>query len=84
LAPGVFVWANVCRFAKIACPLIERCVQVANLDPNPVRHAIVVVAAVVVGGRWEGARKGIDPGAGTDATLIAVQARHVRVGASRA
>lgn len=83
LAPGVFMRTNVCGFSKIDCARILCRVQVANLDPDPVRHAVVVVAAVVVSGRWERSSKGIDPGARTDASLIAIQARHVRVGAAR-
>lgn len=63
LAPGVFMRTNVGGFSKIGCARILRRVQVAGLDPDPVRHAVMVVAAVVVGGRWEGASKGIDPGA---------------------
>jgi hypothetical protein len=63
LAPGVFMRTNVGGFSKIGCARILRRVQVAGLDPDPVRHPVMVVAAVVVGGRWEGASKWIDPGA---------------------
>jgi len=63
LAPGIFMRANVCGFAKIPGIWIHCCVQVVDLNPDPMRHAVVVVAVVVVGGRWEGASKGIDPGA---------------------
>jgi hypothetical protein len=63
LAPGIFMRSNVCGFAEIRRIWIQCRVQVAVLDPDPVRHAVVVVAVVVVGGRWEGASKGIDPGA---------------------
>lgn len=50
MAPGVFVRANVGRFAKIGRTWILCCVQIANVDPDPVRYAVVVVSVVVVGG----------------------------------
>ena len=51
LTPGVFMWANVYRFAKIGRPLIKVLVEIVDFHANPVRHAIVVVAAVIVRGR---------------------------------
>ncbi len=63
LAPGVFMRTDVCGLAEIGRIWIHCCVQVVDRNPDPMRHAVVVVAVVVVGGRWEGASKGIDPGA---------------------
>jgi hypothetical protein len=36
LAPGVFMWANVCRFAKIGRPLIKVLVEIVDFHANPV------------------------------------------------
>ena len=74
LAPGVLVWTKVSGFAKISRTRILRCVQVADVNSDPVRHAVVVVASVIVGVRWKGSGKGIDPGARADAGLAAIQA----------
>ena len=48
LAPGVFMRANVCRFAEIGGPRVEIGVQVVDFHADPVRHAVMVMAAVVV------------------------------------
>jgi len=50
LAPGVFVGADVCRFAKIGRTWIQACIQVRDVHADPVRNAVVTVAAVIVGG----------------------------------
>ena len=84
LAPGVFVRANVCRFAEIGCALIEVCVQVVDLNADPVRHAVVGVAAVIVGAGGKSACERVDPCARTDLVLIPIQAGDVRIGAARA
>lgn len=41
---------NVCGLSKIGRARILCRIQVADLDPDPVRHAVVVVSVVVVGG----------------------------------
>ena len=41
----------------------SRGIDIADLDPDPVRDAVVRVAVVVVGGRWISACKWIDPAA---------------------
>ena len=74
LAPGVLVWTKISGFAEIGCPRILSCVQVTAFNSDPVRHAVVLMAIVVVGGRWKGSGEGIDPGTRTDAVLVAVQA----------
>lgn len=61
LAPRVLMRSNVCGFAEIRRIWIQCRIQVAVLDPDPVRHAVMCVPVVVVGGRWEGASEGIDP-----------------------
>src|ERR1043166_7164816 len=84
LAPCVFMRADVCRLSKVARPSVLRGVEIANVHPDPVRHAIVTVAAVVVRIRREISRERIDPCARSDLVLVAVQAGGVRVGTSRA
>ena len=49
LAPGIFMRTDVCGFAKIEGARILRGVQVANLDPDTVRNAVVIVVGVVIG-----------------------------------
>ena len=74
LAPGIFMRADIGGFAKISRTRIFARDQITRLHANPVRHAVVMVAAVVVGIRWEGTGKGIDPGTRADAVLVAVEA----------
>src|SRR5438552_2062839 len=52
LAPGVLVWTKISGFAKIGRTRILCRVQVADINPDPVRHAVVMVASVIVGARW--------------------------------
>jgi hypothetical protein len=49
LAPGVFMRANIGRFAKITGSRICPRSQVSHVNQDPVRHAVMVVAGVVVG-----------------------------------
>jgi hypothetical protein len=65
LAPGVFVRSDILRFGEIGRARIERCVQIINLNQNPVRNAVVCMAAVVVRCRREFPCKGINPSART-------------------
>ena len=74
VAPGILVWTNVSGFAKIGRAGILCCVQVTVLHPDPVRHPIMMMAAVIVGVRWKRSGERIDPGARTDAVLVAIQA----------
>ena len=74
LTPGVLVRTKISGFAKISRTRILRCVQVADVNPDPVRYAIVMVARVIVGARWKRSGKGIDPGARADTALAAIQA----------
>ena len=73
LAPGVFMGADVCRFAIISRAGVLGWDQVSHVNQDPVRHTVVVVAVVIVGGRWERSRERIDPCARTDAVLVAIQ-----------
>jgi len=61
LAPRVFVRNDVFRFGKIQSALVLGRNQVTRFHQDPVRYAVVDVAAVVVGVRWERARERIDP-----------------------
>ena len=74
LAPRVLLRTKVSGFAKVRRTRILCCVQVADINSNPVRHPVVVVPVVVVGARWKGSGEGIDPSARTDAALVAIQA----------
>jgi len=62
LAPSVFGRCDILRFGKIGRTLVQRCVQVIDLNANPVRYAVVIVAGVVVGIRQKVAGERIDPG----------------------
>jgi len=62
LAPSVFGRCDILRFGKIGRTLVQRCVQVIDLNANPVRYAVVIVAGVVVGIRRKVAGERIDPG----------------------
>jgi len=53
LAPGVLVRTKVSGFAKISRTRILCCVQIVDINPDPVRHAVVIMSVVVVGGRWK-------------------------------
>ena len=61
LAPRVFKRIQVCRFREISCTRIERCVQIVDINANPVRYAVMYVAGVIVCSRWERSGKRIDP-----------------------
>ena len=72
LAPGVFARGDILRFSKIGRALIECRVEIVHVHENPVRHAVVVVPAVVVRSRWKVTSEGIDPRARTDLVLVAI------------
>ena len=76
--------ADVCRLGKITRAGVLRRVEIANVHPDPVRHAIVGVATVVVCARREISCERIDPCARSNLVLVAIQAGDVRVGAARA
>jgi len=72
LAPGVFMRSNISGFGEIDRALIHCCVQVIDLHKDPVRYAIMGMAAVVVRGRWKIASEGINPGTRSDLVLRAI------------
>ena len=72
LAPGILVRGHVLRFGKIARAWIQRGIQIIDLHQNPMRYAVVVVAAVLVRCRWKVAGKWIDPCTRTDLVLVAI------------
>src|SRR5262249_26525018 len=65
LTPGVFLRRQVLCFCEIGCALIERCVEITDINANPVRcvNAIFVVAGVVgwIWIRYEKSSERIDP-----------------------
>ena len=48
LAPGVFTRGDILRFGEIGRAYIERCIEVVHFHENPVRHAVVHVAGMVI------------------------------------
>ena len=76
--------SDVLRFGKIRRTRIQRCVQIINVNSNPVRYAVVVVAAVIVRVRWKDARERVHPRAGTDLVLVGIEPGAVRIRAPRA
>src|SRR5262249_40521534 len=72
LAPGEFARGHILRFSKVGRALIKRCVEVVGFHENPVRYAVVVVAAVIVRIRWKVASEWIDPGTRTDLGLVPI------------
>jgi hypothetical protein len=72
LTPDVLVWRDVLRLGKIGRSRIKCGVQIVDLNPNPVRYAVVAVTAVVVRSRRKFPGKGIYPGARTDAVLLRI------------
>jgi hypothetical protein len=66
LTPRVFKRVQVCRFREIGCTCIERCVQIRDINANPVRYAVMCVASMVARrvrrrAGWERPGKRIDP-----------------------
>ena len=49
LAPGIFMRGDVGGFAKITCTRISAGIRSLVSTQNPVRHAVVNMAVVVVG-----------------------------------
>jgi len=73
LAPGAFMRYDILRFGKIRRPWVHGWVQVVNVNQDPVRRYVVIVARVIVRcltreipGEW------VDPRARTDAELVPV------------
>jgi hypothetical protein len=85
LAPGVLMRSDVLRFAKIRRAGIHGGVQVIHVDQSAVgrRCARVAVAGVISRRGGEDTGERIDPCARTQAALARIQARAVRIGASR-
>ncbi len=64
--------SDILTFSKIGGACIECCVQITGLHPDAVRYAVVVMAAVIVRIRREGASEWIDPGTRADAVLATI------------
>jgi hypothetical protein len=73
LAPGEFVRADVGSFTKITGSCILRWDQITRLHQDPVRHAIMAMAAVIISSRRKRTGEGVNPGARPDAVLIAIK-----------
>lgn len=80
LAPGIFMRGHILCFGKIRRARIERGVKVTDLNQNPVRHAVVVVAGVFVRcvTRREISRERINPGARPQ-VRAGIQTRSIRI-----
>ena len=61
LTPRVLKRVQVCRFREIGCTCIECCVQIIDINANPVRYAVMSVAVVIGRGGRKRAGKRIDP-----------------------
>ena len=48
LAPGVFMGGNILAFREVGGAYIKILIQIIHLNPHPVRHAIVGMAAMAV------------------------------------
>jgi len=72
LAPCVLVWSYILGFGKVRRALIQVLVQIVDFNPDPMRYAVVRMAAVVVCRGWISTREGIDPCARADAGLTAI------------
>src|ERR1700746_2331812 len=76
--------ANVCGFSKVTGAWIKALVQIIDIHANPVRHAVMVVAGVIVRVRRKRSCERIDPGARTQLALLPVQAAAIWIRAARA
>ena len=72
LAPCVLVRSYILRFGKVGRALVQVLVQIIDFNPDPMRYAVVCVAAVIVCRGWKSPGERIDPGARTDAGLATV------------
>ena len=76
---------HVLRFGKIGSrALIECGIQIIDLNQNPVRYAVVAVAAVLIRRRWKVAGEWIDPCTRTDLVWSPFRPADVRIRAPRA
>ena len=66
--------ADVRGFAEIGRTRISAWHDITRLDTNPVRHAVMLVAGVVVGIRGKRSGERIDPGTRADQVLVTIQA----------
>jgi hypothetical protein len=72
LAPCVLVGSDILGFGEVRRALIEVLIQIIDFNPDPMRYAVVRVAAVAVRRGWERAGERIDPCARTDAALVSI------------
>lgn len=79
LAPGVFVWSDILCFAKIRRAGIQGCVQIVNVNAEPVRYGVMIMSGVIIRVGWKRACKRIHPCARTDLVLIGVKSCRIRI-----
>ena len=72
LAPCVLVGSHILGFGEVCSALVQALVQIIDVNPHPMRYAIVRMAAVVVRRGWISTGEWIDPCARTDAGLAAI------------
>jgi hypothetical protein len=61
LTPRILKRIQVLRFHEIGCTCIECCVQIIDINANPVRYAVMCVAVVIGRSGRKRAGKRIDP-----------------------
>ena len=72
LAPCVLVGSNILGFGEVRRALIQGLIQIIDFNPDPMRYAVMRMAAMVVRRGWVRAGERIDPGARTDPRLAAI------------
>lgn len=72
LAPCVLMGGDILGFGEVGRALIQVLVQIVGFNPDPMRHTVMRMAAVVVRRRWICASERIDPCARSNAGLAAV------------
>lgn len=83
LTPLVLKRRDILHFNEVGCALIERGVQITDINANPVRCAVMSVAAMVACISWKRSGERIDPGTRTKQAVGAVLAGIIRIGAAR-
>ena len=72
MAPHVLVGSHILGFGEVRRALIQALIQIIHFNPDPMRYAVVGMAAVTVCRGWISTGEGIDPCARTDAVLAAI------------
>jgi len=83
LTPRILKRIQVLRFREIRCTCIECCVQISDINANPVRYAVMCVAVVIGRGGRKRAGKRIGPGTRTQQVVPSVLVGEIRIGTAR-